>query len=251
MAVLLAAGCGVLAAGGRAQDHIIRTAAQRFMLSYSGVFALIALTAAVAAGLVATDNIVMAPAGRVVSQAVNRALSLAAVGFLVTHVMLEILAHRSRAIDAVVPFLASGIHVGAYLGWPLAIVHGLLGGRPAKPYVDWSYGACLAAVALALVIRLVSATRSRGETAPYPVLDRAGFASLPDIPATAVTAGQQSTWPPVPPLPPHRALPRTGHHGGTRYNGPHHGSQHQASKHYRSQHHGSQHGSFRRQVEPR
>lgn len=294
MAVLLAAGCGVLAAGGRAQDHIIRTAAQRFMLSYSGVFALIALTAAVAAGLVATDNIVMAPAGRVVSQAVHRALSLAAVGFLVTHVLLEILAHRSRAIDAVVPFLASGrtlylglgtlasdlvllivvtgvarrrfaahwpatwrvIHVGAYLGWPLAIMHGLLGGRPAKPYVDWSYGACLAAVALALVIRLVSATRSRGETAPYPVLDRAGFASLPDIPATAVTAGQQSTWPPVPPLPPHRALPRTGQHGGTRYNGPHHGSQHQASQHYasqhyRSQHHGSQHGSFRRQVEPR
>ncbi len=286
MAVLLAAGCGALAAGGHGQDHIIRTAAQRFTLSYSGVFALIALTAAVAAGLVATDNIVMAPAGRVVSQAVHRALSLAAVGFLVSHVLLEILAHRSHAIDAVVPFLASGrtlylglglgtlasdlvllivvtgvarrrfaahwpatwrvIHVSAYLGWPLAIVHGLLGGRPAKPYVDWSYGACLAAVALALGIRLVSATRSRAETAPYPVLDRAGFASRHDTPATAVTVGQQSTWLPVPPLPPHRALPRTVQHGGTRYNGPHHGSQHQAS-----QHHASQHGSFRQQVEAR
>jgi DMSO/TMAO reductase YedYZ heme-binding membrane subunit len=288
MAVLLAAGCGALAAGGRGQDHIIGTAAQRFMLSYSGVFALIALTAAVAAGLVATDNIVMAPGGRVVSQAVHRALSLAAVGFLVTHVLLEILAHRSRAIDAVVPFLASGrtlylglgtlasdlvllilvtgvarrrfaahwpatwrvIHVSAYLGWPLAILHGLLGGRPAQPYVDWSYGACLAAVALALVIGLVSATRSRAETAPYPVLDRTRFASLPDIPAAAVTAGQQSTWRPVP-LPPHRALPRTVQHGGTRYNGPHHGSQHQASPHYASPHHESQRGSFRQQVEPR
>ncbi len=159
MAVLLAAGCGALAAGGRGQDHIIRAAAQRFMLSYPGVFALIALTAAVAAGLVATDNIVMAPAGRVVSLAVHRALSLA------------------------------------------------------------------------------------------------GFAALPGIPATAVTAGQQSTWRSAPPLPPHRALPHTIQHG-TQYNGPHHGSQHSAIQHHASQHslsphHGTQHGSFRQLVEPR
>ena len=160
IAILLAAGCGALAAGGPGQAQAIRTGVQRFMLSYSGVFALIALTAAVAAGLVATDNIVMAPAGRVVSQAVHRALSLAAVGFLATHVLLEILAHRSHVLDAVVPFLAGGrtlyiglgtlasdlvllilvtgvarrrfavhwratwraIHAGAYLAWPLAIV---------------------------------------------------------------------------------------------------------------------------------
>ena len=68
MAVLLTAGCGVLAAGGTGQDHTILAGVQRFMLSYSGVFALIALTAAVAAGPVATDNIVMPPARRVVSR---------------------------------------------------------------------------------------------------------------------------------------------------------------------------------------
>ena len=288
MAILLAAGCGVLAAGGPGQDHTILTGVQRFMLSYSGVFALIALTAAVA-GLVATDNIVLAPVGRVVSQAVHRALSLAAVGFLATHVLLEILAHRSHVLDAVVPFLAGGrtlyigvgtlasdlvllilvtgvarrrfaahwpaiwraIHAGAYLGWPLAIVHGLLGGRPAKPYVDWSYGACLAAVALALVIRLVSATRNRAGAALHPVLDRARLAAAYDTPATAVAAAQPGTRRPVPPLPPHRALPRAVQHGGTRYDGQHHGSQHHPSRHYPSQHYPNQHGGVRHEVEPR
>ena len=120
-----------------------------------------------AAGLIATDRLVVSPAGRVTFQAVHRALSLAAVGFLASHVLLEILAHRSRAVDAVVPFLASGrtlylglgtlasdlvllialtgvarrrfashwtatwrgVHVTAYLAWPLAILHGLLSGR--------------------------------------------------------------------------------------------------------------------------
>jgi hypothetical protein len=64
------------------------------------------------------------------------------------------------------------IHATAYLAWPLAIVHGLLAGRTAKPYVDWSYGACLAAVGLALIIRLVATLRGGRETAAYPVPDR-------------------------------------------------------------------------------
>ena len=188
---------------------LFMAAVQRFMLAYAGVFALIALTATVAAGLVATDRVILTPAGRVVSQAVHRALSLAAVGFLVTHVVLEVLAHRSRPVDAVAPFLASGrtfyiglgtlasdllllilvtgvarrrfatgwtatwraVHVTAYLAWPLAIVHGLLAGRHAKPYVDWSYGACLAAVALALLVRRAAITRSRAEVRPQAVPD--------------------------------------------------------------------------------
>jgi DMSO/TMAO reductase YedYZ heme-binding membrane subunit len=177
VAAAIAAACGAAVARGTATDRAILAAVQRFALSYSGVFSLIALTAAVAAGLVATDRIVMTPAGRVTSQAVHRALSLAAVGFLATHVLTEVLAHRSRPVDMVAPFLASGrtlylglgtlasdllllilatgvarrrfagwpaiwraLHVTAYLAWPLAIVHGLLAGRHAKPYVDWSYG---------------------------------------------------------------------------------------------------------------
>jgi hypothetical protein len=129
MAVLLAAGCGALAAEGPGQDHTIGTGVSRFMLSYSGVFALIALTAAVAAGLVATDNIVMAT--------------------LASDLMLLILVTgvARRRFAAHRPATWRAIHAGAYLGWPLAIVHGLPGGRPAKPYVDSSYGACLAAVA--------------------------------------------------------------------------------------------------------
>lgn len=212
---------GAAAAGGPATDRVVLATVQRFMLAYAGVFALIALTATVAAGLAASDRIVMLPAGRVVSQAVHRALSLAAVGFLATHVVLEVLAHRSHPVDAAAPFLASGrtfyiglgtlasdlllliavtgiarrrfatgrpavwraVHVTAYLAWPLAVLHGLLAGRQARPYVDWSYGACLAAVGLALLVRWVASTRSRAETAPSAVpglsLGRPGLGQVP------------------------------------------------------------------------
>lgn len=218
---------------------------QRFLLAYSGVFALVALTAAVAAGLAAADRLVVSPAGRVTFQAVHRALSLAAVGFLASHVLLEVLAHRSHAIDTVVPFLASGrtlylglgtlasdlillitltgvargrfashwtatwrgVHVTAYLAWPLAILHGLLSGRTAKPYVDWSYGACVAAVAAALVVRLVAPHRGRAAAVPAP----APGPAVPGLPAYLSAPPQPSAYLPGPP--PHPALPA----GGTQY----------------------------------
>jgi DMSO/TMAO reductase YedYZ heme-binding membrane subunit len=202
---------GAVASGYTARGQDILAAVQRFMLFYSGVLALIALTAAVGVGIVAADRIVMVPATRVVAQAVHRAVSLAALAFLVTHIVLEILAQRSHVIDAFIPFLARGrtfyiglgtiasdlvivlivtgvargrfatrwpwtwraIHATAYLAWPLSIVHGLLAGRTAKPYVDWSYGACVAAVGLALVIRLVATLRNNQEKAAAPVPDRA------------------------------------------------------------------------------
>src|SRR5215469_18362382 len=171
-----------MAAADTAEGRIIATAVQRFLLYYSGVFALVALTAAVGAGLLAADKIVLPPGRRVAAQAVHRAISLVALAALATHIVFEIIAHRARVTDAFVPFLtqrrtfymgvgtiasdlvvliiATGIvrrrfaggrapwawrvlHVTAYLAWPFAILHGLLGGRPARPYVDWSYGACL------------------------------------------------------------------------------------------------------------
>jgi DMSO/TMAO reductase YedYZ heme-binding membrane subunit len=248
IAAALASACGAAAARGTGTDRAVLAAAQRFALFYSGVFALIALTAAVAAGLVAADRIVMTPAGRVTSQAVHRALSLAAVGFLATHVLMEVLAHRSRPADAVAPFLASGrtlylgvgtlasdlmlvilvsgvarrrfagrpaiwraLHVTAYLAWPLAIWHGLLAGRHAKPYVDWSYAACLAAVALALVIRLVATTRSRTEVAPYPVADPTAPWAGYGVEASALAPPQQTMS-----LPAHPAHRRAALPGGTR-----------------------------------
>jgi hypothetical protein len=183
--------------------HVIALAVQHFLLFYAGVFALVALTASVGAGLAAADRVVMSPGGRIAAQAVHRAVSFAAVAFLAVHITVEVLAGRSRPSDAVVPFLHSGrtfylglgtvaadllilivvtgllrgrfarmrpawlwraLHAVAYLCWPLAIMHGLLAGRTAKPYVDWSYGACVAAVALALVFRLAAGPRL-GETA--------------------------------------------------------------------------------------
>jgi len=234
---LLVVVAGAAASGVTPRGRDILLAVQHFMLFYSGVLALIALTAAVGAGIVATDRIVMTPGHRVVAQAVHRAVSFGALAFLITHIVLEILAHRSHVIDAVVPFLAQGrrfyiglgtvasdlvvvliitgiargrfaarrpwtwrvIHATAYLAWPLSIVHGLLAGRPAKPYVDWSYGACVAAVALALIIRFVATIRSRREKAPHPLPDY--ISSTAQVPMPALMQQQQlhDQWSAMPP----------------------------------------------------
>jgi hypothetical protein len=201
------------AAGATGQAHVIAAETQRFLLFYAGVFALIALTAAGGAGLVATDRIIMSPGLRVLAQAMHRAISLIALSSLATHIMLEVIAHRANAIDSVVPFLATRanfymgvgtvasdlfvliivtgiarrkfaggsrqwtwriLHATAYACWPLAVLHGLLAGRAAKPYVDWSYGACLAAAGLVLAIRSVATVRGP-DTAAQPVPDRASW----------------------------------------------------------------------------
>jgi hypothetical protein len=246
--VLPALSAGPLTASATA--GVILVSLQRFLLAYSGVFALVALTAAVAAGLAATDRLVVSPAGRVTFQAVHRALSLAAVGFLASHVLLEVLAHRSHAIDTLVPFLASGrtlylglgtlasdlillitltgvargrfashwtatwrgVHVAAYLAWPLAILHGLLSGRTAKPYVDWSYGACVATAAVALTVRLVAPRRSRAAAGPAP----APGPAVPGLPAYLSAPVQPGAYLPAPP-PAHPALPAGSQDGSAQY----------------------------------
>ncbi len=195
----------IASAGGSGQ--LTRTAGDiaRFLLFYSGVFALIALTAAVAAGLLATDRVVMSPDQRIFAQAAHRTTSLIGVSALANHIELEVLANRARIIDGFVPFMAArntfymglgtiasdlfiviivtgvlrkrftkgrrpwvwrALHVTTYVAWPFAILHGLLAGRHAKPYVDWSYGACLALVALALAFRYVVLARGRNAADP-------------------------------------------------------------------------------------
>jgi hypothetical protein len=197
----------LVVAGITRTGHTVDMALMHFLLFYGGVFALIGLTAAVAVGLLASDRIVMTPSGRIVAQAVHRAVSFAAIGFLLIHIVTELVAGRARAPDVVVPFLGHprtfylglgtlasdlfllilvtgvlrarfadlrptwawrAVHSAAYLAWVLGILHGLLDGRSAKPYVDWSYGVCVAAVAFALILRLVVAERVR-ETASNPV----------------------------------------------------------------------------------
>lgn len=231
---------GITKAGGGIVESV-----GHFLLFYAGVFALLALTASVGAGLLATGRLIFSPGGRIIAQAVHRAVSLAAVGFLAIHIVLEVLAGRSAAVDSVVPFLdhsrtlylglgtvasdlvllvaVTGVlrgrfagtrhqwgwralHAIAYLAWPLAILHGLLAGRTPKPYVDWSYGACVAAVAIALVLRL-STTRAR-ETAASPVAPpawpSAGPALPPDVsPLFAASPGHRAQ----------RALPPPAHRG--------------------------------------
>jgi hypothetical protein len=205
--LLPALAVSVASAGG--SGEITKTAADvsRFLLYYSGVFALVALTAAVAAGLLATDRTVMSPDRRILAQAAHRTTSLIGISALANHIMLEVLANRARLIDGFVPFLAArstfymglgtvasdlfvviiitgalrkrftkgrrpwvwrALHVAAYLAWPMAVLHGLLAGRPAKPYVDWSYGGCLAAVLLALTFRYVVLSRGRDAAGPAP-----------------------------------------------------------------------------------
>jgi hypothetical protein len=203
----LAVFAGVLIiAGINRTGHTIDMALMRFMLFYAGVFALIGLTAAVGVGLLASDRIFMTPSGRIIAQAAPRAVSFGAVGFPLIHIVTEIIAGRSGASAAVVPFLDPGrtlylglgtiasdlfllilvtgilrarfatvrptwawraLHSVAYLAWVMGILHGLLAGRAAKPYVDWSYGACVAAVGLALIVRAVAAGRVR-EVASTP-----------------------------------------------------------------------------------
>ena len=245
MGVLIIAGITVT-------GHTIDMALMHFMLFYAGVFALIGLTTAVGVGLLASDRIVMTPSGRIIAQAVHRAVSFGAVGFLLIHIVTEIIAGRSRAADAVLPFLDPGrtlylglgtiasdlfllilvtgilrarfasvgptwawraLHSVAYLAWVMGILHGLLAGRTAKPYVDWSYGACVAAVGLALIVRVVAAGRVR-ETASSPVPEAppwltAGGAS-PWMPGGTVSMLDQAPAPhrAVSPAPPRAVSPR-------------------------------------------
>jgi hypothetical protein len=218
---------------------IVDMALMRFLLFYAGVFALVGLTAAVGAGLIASDRIIMTPSRRVIAQAVHRGVSFGAVGFLVIHIISEVIAGRAQAGDAVVPFaghprtlylglgtlaadlfvliLVTGImrgrfaairppwawralHAAAYLAWPLAILHGLLDGRTPKPYVDLSYVACVAAVGLALIVRLVvplrvqeAASFSAPAAPSWPPPGGAGGAALWPPPGGA---GRAAQWPP-------------------------------------------------------
>jgi DMSO/TMAO reductase YedYZ heme-binding membrane subunit len=222
---------GVIAAEHTIHGRSIVGGVHAFLLKYMGVFALIGLTTAVGVGLVATDRIVMRPANRVVAQALHRGVSLAALTALVAHIVLEITARRVDIIDAVVPFHAHfrtlytglgtiafdltvliiitgylrgkfagklpwawrAIHAVAYLAWPLSIIHGLLGGRSAHSYVDWSYGACVALVLLALAVRFAATIRSEEEKISHPVTDRLS------APAEGVIPGSRVSMAPVSP----------------------------------------------------
>ncbi|MGO9778266.1 MAG: hypothetical protein ACLPQY_00645 [Streptosporangiaceae bacterium] len=94
--------------------HVVLAASQHFLLKYSGVFALLALTGSVCMGVVATNRIIMTPGHRVLAQAVHRATSFGALAFLIIHIVLEITAkhleesttQHVHVLDAFIPFLS-------------------------------------------------------------------------------------------------------------------------------------------------
>jgi DMSO/TMAO reductase YedYZ heme-binding membrane subunit len=212
--------------------HVIDLATQHFMLYYAGVLALIALCASVGLGLVATDRMVLNPGHRVFVQSIHRAASFGALAFLIIHIVTEILAQRAHVIDAVVPFLSPfrtfyiglgtiasdlivllvitsilrhrftaenkawrwrAIHYSAYLAFVFGIWHGLLGGRPGKPYVDWSYGFVIAFTALGLLVRVLANSLRPKENLSSPTVDERSAASAPIRALSVGMAAQMSS----------------------------------------------------------
>jgi DMSO/TMAO reductase YedYZ heme-binding membrane subunit len=207
----------------------IDAATQHFMLFYAGVFALIGLTGAVMIGLLATDRIVMTPGHRVMAQAVHRAVSFGALAFLVIHIVTEILAQRVHVIDAFIPFLSPfrtfyiglgtiasdlilfivitsifrkrftshgkawrwrAIHYSSYLAFVFGVLHGLLGGRAAKPYVDWSYGFAIAVTALGLAVRFLAISLRPKESVSAAPGDRSKMGGTSPLHAAALSLAQ-------------------------------------------------------------
>ena len=212
--------------------HVIDAATQHFMLFYAGVFALIGLCASVGLGLVATDRMFLNPGHRVFIQSAHRAASFGAVAFLIIHIITEILAQRVHVLDAVIPFLspfrtfyiglgtiasdliillvitgilrgrfnASGkawrwraIHYTAYLSFVFGVWHGLLGGRPGKPYVDWSYGFVIAFVLLGLAVRIFSNSLRPKENLSAPPVDHTASSASAPLRAAAMLAQYGAT----------------------------------------------------------
>jgi DMSO/TMAO reductase YedYZ heme-binding membrane subunit len=173
---------------------------QDFLEFFSGVFALVALTATVAAGVGAAQRLVPIRF-RILAQGVHRAMALMAVGFLAAHILLKIMEAHATVLDAVIPFagghgrvlyvglgtiasdllivvLATGVvrgrfvsgsrpwvwrsvHALAYVMWPLAMIHGLNAGRPPKWWVTWSYVICFILVMAAAASRIPRLARDR------------------------------------------------------------------------------------------
>ncbi len=207
--------------------HVIDAATQHFMLFYAGVFALIALCASTGLGLIATDRVFLNAGHRVLAQSAHRAASFGAVTFLIIHIVTEILAQRVHVLDAVVPFLSPfrtfyiglgtiasdliillvitgimrgrfnahgrawrwrAIHYTSYASFVFGVWHGLLAGRPAKPYVDWSYGLLVALVLLALAVRIVSNSLRPKENLSGPPVPMSGDSASAPMRAAAMFA---------------------------------------------------------------
>jgi hypothetical protein len=168
---------------------------------YMGVLTLVALSITIMVGLVSTDRLVLSIRQRVLLQSAHRTTGLIAITSLVIHVWTKIAESHITVIDIFIPFLSQGnrlyvgfgtlsgwimvlvmwtgiarsrfigrgkpwmwraIHSISYLMWPIALMHGLSAGRPAKAWVIVSYIVCILAVLVGLAVRLsVSLNRNK------------------------------------------------------------------------------------------
>lgn len=184
----------------------------------AGVLALVSLTGTVLWGLAATDRLLLHSGHRLIAQAVHRGTGVAGLGFLVLHIGVKIARGRAGGTAAVVPFADGGrplliglgtlagylfltaavtgavrgaftsrrgsrwwrvLHMGAYVAWCAALVHGLKSGRAASGWVTTGYLLCVAGVGVVLVLRLRAPRRVRIPYHPTPGADSGG-ARAPD-----------------------------------------------------------------------
>jgi DMSO/TMAO reductase YedYZ heme-binding membrane subunit len=215
--------------------HTIDLATQHFMLFYAGVLTLMALCTSVAFGLVATDRMILNPGHRVFFQSVHRAASFGSIAFLFIHITTEILAQRITLLPSFIPFIEPfktfyigigviagdlmillvitsifrsrfttngkawkwrAIHYSAYVVFLFGIWHGLLAGRPAKPYYDWTYGVIIALTVLGVGVRALSQSLRPKENLSSPAVDERSTSSAPlraaSLSATAQYRGDRA-----------------------------------------------------------
>ncbi|MFH8615527.1 hypothetical protein ACH4E8_10700 [Streptomyces sp. NPDC017979] len=96
--LLAATACLPLLAVGSGDE--VRTALD----STTGVLSLVALTASIAWGLLATERLLLSPRHRLVAQAVHRATAAGALGFLLLHAAVKVSLGHVSLFGALVPF---------------------------------------------------------------------------------------------------------------------------------------------------
>ncbi|MES9542719.1 MULTISPECIES: hypothetical protein [unclassified Actinomadura] len=203
----------VLAGAATPQGAVAIANVQYFLNFFAGVFALVSYTTAVMVGVLATDRLILEIRHRVLAQAVHRAAATMGTAMLVAHISVKVMNGIAAPIQIVVPQGAVGLgtvaawlmfltlitgavrarfvsrgkawvwrsmHVLAYAAWPMAIVHGLITGRPAANWVVLSYVMSVVLVVLALVTRMIvvfkprELSRAGDEIDPFSVPDGAG-----------------------------------------------------------------------------
>ncbi|WP_239132252.1 translation initiation factor III [Paractinoplanes durhamensis] len=244
----------------------------KYLEFYMGVLVLVSISITIMVGLVSTDRLVLSIRQRVFLQSIHRTTGVMAVVALGFHLWTKTAEGHIRLIDIAIPFIAQGntlyigfgqlsayililviwtgvararfigrgkpwmwraIHSIPYLMWPIALLHGLGAGRPAKTWVIVSYVVCVLMVLIGLAVRLsVSLNRRkdfaspagvggpagqmvatsqpagkaprRGREKPAPEPERLGPVAMVDTfqPASPM---QVQTAPPVPDMPPQEA----------------------------------------------